>query len=115
MKTVLVKILSHLSVEEQFLGTKQLTPLERKIILKGKLTGYFHKWKASKHEELVASLGSLTVIMGVINKSRPETFLEYQRLVLEAHQSFELVFTEDRRLLMFHAIPYRSNYMGSIL
>ena len=87
---------------------------ERKIILKGKLTGYSHKWKPSNHEELVAFLGLLTIIMGVINMSRPESLLEYQRLVLEAHQFFEPVFSEDRRLLMFHSIPYRKNYMGSI-
>ena len=30
---------------------------ERKIILKGKLTGYSHKWKPSNHEELVEFLG----------------------------------------------------------
>ena len=46
--------------------------------------------------------------------SRPESLLEYQKLVLEAHQFFEPVFTEDR-LLMFHSIPYREKYMGSIL
>ena len=88
---------------------------ERKIILKGKLTGYSHKWKPSNHEELRAFLGLLTIIMGVINMSRPDSMLKYQRLVLEAHQLFEPVFTEDRRLLMFHAITYRKNYMGSIL
>ena len=37
---VSVKILSHLAVVEQFLGTKLLTPLERKIILNGKLAIY---------------------------------------------------------------------------
>ena len=75
--------------------------------MKGKLTGYSHKWKPSNHEELVAFLGLLTIIMGVINMSRPESLLEYQRLVLEARQFFEPVFTEDRRLLTFHSIPYR--------
>ena len=88
---------------------------ERKIILKGKLTGHSHKWKPSNHEELRAFLGLLTIIMGVINMSRPDSMLKYQRLVLEAHQLFEPVFTEDRRLLMFHSITYRKNYMGSIL
>ena len=83
--------------------------------MKEKLTGYSHKWKPSKHEELVAFLGLLKIIMGVINMNRPESLLEYQRLVLEAHQFFESVFTEDRRLMMFHSIPYRKNYMGSIL
>ena len=81
--------------------------------MKGKLTGYSHKWKPSNHEELVAFLGLLTIIMGVINMSRPESLLEYQRLVLEAHQFFESVFSEDR-LLMFHSIPYRKKHMGSI-
>ena len=87
---------------------------ERKIILKGKLTGYSHKWKPSNHEELVAFLVLLTIIMGVINMSRSESMLEYQRLVLEADQFFESVSTEDRRSLMFHSIPYRKNYMGII-
>ena len=45
--------------------------------------------------------------------SRPEGLLEYQRLLLEAHQFFESVVSEDRRLLMFHSIPYRKTYMGS--
>ena len=85
---------------------------ERKIILKGKLTGYSHKWKPSNHEKLVAFLGLLTIIMGITNMSRPESMLEYQSLVLESHQYFEPVFTEDRKLLMFHPILYRKNYMG---
>ena len=38
---VLVKILSHLAVVEQFLDTKLLTPLERKIILNGTHTHVF--------------------------------------------------------------------------
>ena len=80
--------------------------------MKEKLTGYSHKWKPSKHEELVAFLGLLKIIMGVINMNRPESLLEYQRLVLEAHQFFESVFTEDRRLLMFHSIPYRKKLYG---
>ena len=63
-----------------------------------------NKWKPFKHEELVVFLGLLTIIMGVINISRPESLLEYQRLVLEARQFFEPVFTENRRLLMFHSI-----------
>ena len=62
------------------------TITERKTTLKGKLTGYSHKWKHSNHEELVACKGLLTIIMGVINMSGPESMLEYQRLVLEAHQ-----------------------------
>ena len=53
---------------------------ERKIILKGKLTGHSHKWKPSNHEELRAFLGLLTIIMGVINMSRPDSMLKYQRL-----------------------------------
>ena len=84
-------------------------------MLKGKLTSYPHKWKPFSHEELVAFLGLLTIIMGVINMSRSESLLEYQRLVLEAHQFFEPVFTEDRRLLIFHTLPYTKSYMGSIL
>ena len=88
---------------------------ERKIILKGKLTSYSHKWKPSNHEELVVFLGLLTIIMRVINMSRPESMLEYQRLVVKAHQFFEAIFTGDRRLLMFHSIPYRKNYMGNVL
>ena len=83
--------------------------------MKGKLTSYSHKWKPSKNEELLAFVGLLTIIMGEINMSRPESLQEYQRLVLGAHQFFEPVFTEDRRLLMFHSILYRKNYMGSIL
>ena len=44
-KTILVNVLSHLAVGEQFLGTKLLRQLERKNILKAKLTSYsqFHK------------------------------------------------------------------------
>ena len=57
-------------------------------MLKGKLTSYPHKWKPFNHEELVACLGLLTIIMGVIKMSRPESLLEYQRLVPEAHQFF---------------------------
>ena len=57
-------------------------------MLKGKLTSYPHKWKPFSHEELVAFLGLLTIIMGVIKMSRPESLLEYQRLVPEAHQFF---------------------------
>ena len=53
--------------------------------------------------------------MVVISMSMPESLLEYERLVLEAYQFLEPVFTEDRRLLTFHSIPYRKNYMGSIL
>ena len=83
--------------------------------MKSKLTGYSHKWKHSNHEELVAFLGLLIIIMGVINMSWPESLLEYQRLVLEAHQFFEPVFTEDMRLLMSHSIPYKKNYMRRIL
>ena len=83
--------------------------------MKTKLTGYSHKWKPSNHEKLVAFLDLLTIIMRVIIMSRPEGLLEYKRLVLEAHQFFEPIFTEDKRLLMFHPIPYRKNYMGSIL
>ena len=83
--------------------------------MKAKLTGYPHKWKPSDHEELVAFLGLLTITMGVIKMGRSESLLEYQRLVLEAHQFFEPVFTEGRRLMMFHSIPYRKNYMGSKL
>ena len=94
---------------------KASTITKRKIILKDKLTGYSHKWKPSNHEELVAFLGLLTVTIGLINVSRPESMLEYQELVLEAHQFFETAFTEDLSLLMFHSISYRKNYMGSIL
>ena len=65
--------------------------------------------------KLIFNPDLLTFIMGVINMSRPESLLEYQRLVLEeALQFFEPVFTEDKRLLMFHSIPYRKNYMESI-
>ena len=98
-----------------FRNTITYTIREKKIILKGKLTGYSQKWKPSKHEKLVAFLGLLATIMEVINISRPESLLEYQRLVLEAHHFFEPVFTEDRRLLMFHSSPYRKYYMGSII
>ena len=62
-----MKILSHLAVDEQFLGTK-LRLLQRKFVLKGKLASYscFHKWKPSNHEELLAFLGLLTISMGLI-------------------------------------------------
>ena len=80
--------------------------------MKGKLTSYFHKWKPSNHVEVVAFLGLLKIIMGVIHMNRSESLLEYQRLVPEAHHFFEPVFTEERRLLMLHSIPYRKNYMG---
>ena len=61
-----MNILSHLAVGEQFLGTKLLRPLERKIILKGKLASYsqFHKWKLSHHEELLAFLDLLAISIG---------------------------------------------------
>ena len=74
-----MNILSHLSVEEQ-LGTKNS-----------------QQKNPPNHEELVAFLGLLKIFTGVINISRPDSLLEYQRLVLEAHQFFELVFTDDRR------------------
>ena len=80
--------------------------------MKGKLTSYFHKWKPSNHVEVVAFLGLLKIIMGVIHMNRSESLLEYQRLVPEAHHFFEPVFTEETRLLMLHSIPYRKNYMG---
>ena len=83
--------------------------------MKGKPTGYSHKWIPYNHEPLVAFLGLLTIIMEVSNMGMPESLLEYQKLVLEAHQLFEPVFTEDRRLMMFHSIPSKKNYMGSIL
>ena len=82
--------------------------------MKGKLSSYSNKWRLSNHEELVSFLGLRAVIMEVINMSRPESMLEYQRLVPEAHYFLEPVFTEDK-LLMFHSIPYRKNYMGGIL
>ena len=65
-KTVLVNILSHLAVGEQFLDTKLLRPLKRKDILKGTLASYsqFHKWKLSNQEELLAFLGLLTISIG---------------------------------------------------
>ena len=65
-KTVLVNILSHLAVGEQFLGTKLLRPLKRKTIFKGTLANYsqFHKWKLSNQEELLAFLGLLTISIG---------------------------------------------------
>ena len=53
-----MNILSHLAVGEQFLGTKLFRPLERKIILKGKLASY------SSHEELLAFLGLLAISIG---------------------------------------------------
>ena len=80
--------------------------------MKGKLTSYSHKWKTSNHVEVVAFLGLLKIIMGVIHMNRSESLLEYQRLVPEAHHFFEPVFTEERRLMMLHSIPYRKNYMG---
>ena len=65
-KTVLMNILSHLAVGEQFLGTKLLRPLKRKTILKGTLPSYsqFRKWKLSNQEELLAFLGLLTISIG---------------------------------------------------
>ena len=80
--------------------------------MKGKVTGYSHKWKPSNHGKLVAFLDLPTIIMGVINLSRSESLLEYKRLVLEAHLFFEPIFTEDRRLLMFHSISYRKKLYG---
>ena len=53
-----MNILSRLAVGEQFLGTKLLGPLERKIILKGKLAS------CSDHEELLAFLGLLAISIG---------------------------------------------------
>ena len=55
-----MKILSHLAVDEQFLGRKLLRLLERKIVSKGKLASFswFHKWKPSNHEELLAYFSS---------------------------------------------------------
>ena len=55
-----MKILSHLAVDEQFLGGKLLRLLERKIVSKGKLASFswFHKWKTSNHEELLAYFSS---------------------------------------------------------
>ena len=82
--------------------------------MKGKLSSYSRKWRPSNHEELVSFLGLLTIMMKVINMSRPESLLEYQKFVPEAHYFFEPVFTEDK-LLIFHSIPYRKNYMGGIL
>ena len=63
-----MKILSHLAVDEKFLGTKLLRLLQRKLVLKGKVASYscFHKWKPSNHEELLAFLGLLTISMGLI-------------------------------------------------
>ena len=51
---------------KQFLGTKLLRPLERKIILKGKIASYsqFQKWKISNHQELLTFLGLLTISFG---------------------------------------------------
>ena len=65
-KTVLVNILSHLAVDERFLGTKLLRPLERKTILKGTLASHpqFHKWKLSNHEKLLACLDLLAISIG---------------------------------------------------
>ena len=91
-KTILVNVLSHLAVGEQFLGTKLLRQLERKNILKAKLTSYsqFHKWKLSNQEELLALLGLLTISIGtyIYEEARNERLLEYQRSVSEAHQFF---------------------------
>ena len=65
-KTVLVNILSYLAVGEQFLGTKLLRPLERKIILKDKLASYsqFHQWKLYNHEDLLVFLALLAINIG---------------------------------------------------
>ena len=92
-----MNILSCLAVGEQFLGTKLFRPLERKIILKGKLASY-------SNEELLAFLGLLAISIGT-NKyeHRHEGLLEYQRLVPEAQQFCGPVFTKDR-LLMLHSM-----------
>ena len=76
-----------LAVDEQFLGTKLLRVLERKIVLKGNLGSYswFHKWKPSSHE-LLAFLGLLTISMALIKMSRYRSLLKYERLVPKAHQ-----------------------------
>ena len=102
-----MKILSHLAVDEQLLGTKLLGLLERKILLKDKLASYFwfQKWQTSNHKELLAFLGLLTISVGLMNMSRHESLLENQRLVLKAHELLAPAFTKDR-LLMLHSMPH---------
>ena len=108
---MLVKILSHLAVDEQLLGTKLLGILERKIVLKDKLASYFwfHEWQPSNHKELLVFLGLLTMTMGLMNMSRHESLLENQRLVLKAQQLLAPIFIKDRLLMLQSMLHFTEN------